>query len=711
MPATDASSPESRAESRAGLRTVPSARAQLGCQVWLEPDDSAERVDMLFRQAAASGLGWARLFLMWPWIEEEPGAWNFGVFDLAFDAAVRHGIRIKATLTANSGPWWLGTPSMLHSHTGFFSPDQRAPMERYIRACVERYAQHPGLGQWILWNEPNGGNERTPEALAHWQGWLQRHYDGDIAGLNRRWRTGYRTFDEVQFPEDIPHSAHRGQFWNSYGPWLLDWQARAAWLNGELAWIKGIVRSIDTTTELCVNPTEVLANQALGGTDLDGMARLVDVIGASYHPAWHFTFADRLEFPGLMVAGVRLEAAQPGAQRVEVTEVQAGNTLNSSNRPANVTPSEVARFYLAGLAAGAESITGWCLNVRSHDFEAGDWGLLDNQDRPSGRSQMLAQLRMRLDTAYAHTGRWSAARPRAWVGISPHAQALEAAEARGTAVSGRLAHDGAHGAALLGVRLLELGISTAVAPMVSLPRRAHQPGDLLVLSHVVAWSDETAERALAFADSGGCVVIDATCGRKTLDGSLQRPWPGRLAKAIGMQVVDLETRPDGYELALYGQPAGRWLLARMQAELDLACGWQAWEELRYVHDGEGCVWERPYGSGRIVVVRGMLGPSQVHARSIATARYILGRAGTAARHAVRPAGSHWATFALPIAVELGSLTAVFAPDLLDRAGQPIRLHAPPGGYVDLWSGETVISSSVGELVLHAADGIALLWQS
>ncbi len=55
---------------------------------------------------------------------------------------------------------------------------------------------------------------------------------------------------------------------------------------------------------------------------------------------------------------------------------------------------------------------------------------------------------------------------------------------------------------------------------------------------------------LAFARSGGCPVIDATCGRKTLNGSLQRPWPGVLAEAIGMQIVDLETRPDGYELVL-----------------------------------------------------------------------------------------------------------------------------------------------------------------
>ena len=91
-----------------------------------------------------------------------------------------------------------------------------------------------------MWNEPNGGNERTPEALAPWQGWLQRYYDGDIAALNRRWRTGYGTFDTVQFPEDIPHRAHRSQFWNGYGPWLLDWQPRAAWLDGELAWIREI---------------------------------------------------------------------------------------------------------------------------------------------------------------------------------------------------------------------------------------------------------------------------------------------------------------------------------------------------------------------------------------------------------------------------------------------------------------------------------------
>ncbi|MGI8859578.1 MAG: beta-galactosidase, partial [Rubrobacteraceae bacterium] len=178
-------------------------REYLGCQIWLERDDSTQRIERLFAAAAETGLGWVRLFLMWPWIEPEPGVWKFGIFDRAFDAAAKHGIRIKATLTANSGPWQVGTPSALHSHTGFLSPAQREPMRRYVLACVGRYAEHHALGQWILWNEPFGGHERTGETLDHWRHWLRGHYHDSIDLLNDRWRTGYRDFGEIPFPEHV----------------------------------------------------------------------------------------------------------------------------------------------------------------------------------------------------------------------------------------------------------------------------------------------------------------------------------------------------------------------------------------------------------------------------------------------------------------------------------------------------------------------------
>ena len=41
---------------------------------------------------------------------------------------------------------------------------------------------------------------------------------------------------------------------------------------------------MNPTTPCCVNPTEVLANQAAGGTNLARMGTIVETVGASYHP-------------------------------------------------------------------------------------------------------------------------------------------------------------------------------------------------------------------------------------------------------------------------------------------------------------------------------------------------------------------------------------------------------------------------------------------
>lgn len=686
------------------------ANELLGCQIWVEPDDSPQRIDALVAAAAESGLGWLRIFLMWPWIEREPGHWDFTVFDTTFDAAAWHDIRIKATLTANSGPWHIGTPSMLHSHTGFLWPEQREPMRRYIEKCVKRYRSHPALGQWILWNEPTGADERSDEALAHWRHWLPAHYGGDIDRLNHRWRTGYQSFGEIPFPEDIPYKAHRGHVWNSYGPWLADWRARADWLVEELEWVQTIVREIDPDTETCVNPTAVLKNQAESGTDLNAIGRVVDVIGATYHPAWGFTFAERAHFPALMAAGVRLQASLPAVQRVEVTEVQSGNTLNSSNRPCDVGVGEIGRFYLSGLAAGATSVTGWCLNARSHDFEAGDWGLLDDMDRPSERSRMVRHLHDRLDAAFARTGRWSPAAPRAWVAMDPRSQALEWVESFGrTAVPGRLANDGAHGAALMAVALMQAGVSTTLTPLDNLPDEAPE-GGLIVLTHVVGWDDAQAERLLSFVDSGGTLLLDATSGRKDLDSTLHRPWPGGLATHIGLEATGLRTLPAGYELSLHGLPAGRWLLARLTTALDAEAGWAAWPAPRYA-DGEPCVWERPYGRGRILVARGMIGPSLVHAPGCLPAvSYVIEHACPPRPNGIYPVGTHQATTVVPVGVERGELVAVFAPDAVDRGGRPIRLRAPRGSYQDLWTDEAHQVATDGEMILPALEGIALLWR-
>ena len=86
---------------------------------------------------------------------------------------------------------------------------------------------------------------RSDEQRRLWAALLAERYDGDIERLNWRWRTGYASFEEVPFAEDVAHPAHRGSVWESYGPWLEEWRLRVRSLRRELEWVAGVVRADD----------------------------------------------------------------------------------------------------------------------------------------------------------------------------------------------------------------------------------------------------------------------------------------------------------------------------------------------------------------------------------------------------------------------------------------------------------------------------------
>ncbi len=145
------------------------------------------------------------------------------MFDDAFNAAEKNNIRIKATLTANSGVWHAGVPSRLHTFCGFLSERHWKKAEEYIRKAVTRYAKHPALGQWILWNEPSGGHDRTAKTLSLWRKWLEQKYNSDIHRLNERWHAGFEDFRQIPFPEDVLNPLkNESDVWVSYAPWLED---------------------------------------------------------------------------------------------------------------------------------------------------------------------------------------------------------------------------------------------------------------------------------------------------------------------------------------------------------------------------------------------------------------------------------------------------------------------------------------------------------
>lgn len=688
----------------------PPARA-LGAQVWLERHATSGQVARLMARAAECGLRHVRLFLMWPWIEAVQGRWDFALFDSAFDKANENALLVKATLTANSGPWWLGTGGVLHSHTTVLDDRQYPAIESYVEACVNRYRNHPALGQWILWNEPHNMphdsySEHEP-SLALWPTLLKERY-GSIEELNHRWLTGYTSFADVPPANETYNRAHKGMPWRGFDPLLDDCRLRAAALVQDLELIAQTVRRLDPRTPLCANPNLTLLNHAEAGYDLPALGSVVDVLGATFHAPWTFAFAPRSQHLPLTLAGLSLLSNIPGVARAEVTEFQLGNAYLAANRPMGVTPAQIAAGYLFPILAGAESVTGWDLNTRQHGYEAGEWSLLDSVDDLTPRSKAAHQVSTVLSRLDEMLGPWTPQPAQAWVVVSAAAQAVQYAhgELQQQDDPGRGRHEAIQGSAVLAAQLRTMGVASALVPEEAL--FGDEPPSVIVVSHMVAWSEQFADRLLDLASAGATILFDGTSGVYTPAGTLHKPWPGGMS-LTGLRARGLTSRPDGpldWSLLLYGAPAGAYPLVHADAQFDDDAGWSVVQGLRVVEsDNAAAAWTRTYGSGRLIYATGPLAPTALRAEAAPALEYLLSYACQRLARPCRPAGSRTTC----VRVDGARGTAIGVWTAADATQAPVaRLSLPPGHYHDIWNDTEFSHTGLGELRLESQDGICLL---
>jgi hypothetical protein len=694
--------------------------ARVGAQLWLERDTDGDRIRVLVDRAAACGIGVLRIFLVWQWIEPEPDRWVFDMYDAVFDAAADAGIQIKATLCPDSPPWHAGTPGLVQSgHLTLPSTtEQRIRIRRYTHACVSRYAGHPALAQWILWNEPMNlatrpGEEnlrRSGELHARWVDLLRKRYSEDLAELNVRWHTGYRSFEEIPFPENIPHPAHRPGLFFSFDPWLAEYELRVESLRDELSWMGTLIREHDETTPTCFNPPDLYRNHAAMGYDLGAQSVAADILGASVHASWHLGFADRTEHLPLVAATIGMLRGAARGRPVELTEVQAGDVYRGSPHARSMPGHELAATYLAALFSGATSVTNWTLNSRQHDFEAGDWALLDFDDEIGERARSLRRVGACLHRLHEAIGDWRPVDPEALVLYSTDAQAMQLAQSwTSTPQPGRGEDEAIQGAGLIAAELLHLGIA---GRPVQLPHIAHDDNaaaPLMLASHLVAWSEQQAQLLLDEVAAGRTLVIDGTCGQFDLAAGMRHPWPGHLAEALGVRATRFTTTPDGHPIEIYGIPAGRFPLVRTHFEFSDR-SWTSVPGATLPLDADSPIlWQRPYRAGRVILSAGPLGPAHVHhPASRALLRFMLDRLVPEAAQRIRPRSSDAIT--LRVSGGHGTAIAALGPSARDRSGRPLGLILPPGHYRDVWN-DSEFESGTDGVELDAPDGIAVIVNS
>lgn len=672
---------------------------RLGAQIWIERDNTSERTARLVQLAREVGLDHVRMFLLWSWVEPTPGGWDFSMYDPLFAEAERLGVEVKPTLLPNSPPWHHNVPALQSTQLLHLDDTLDAPWRSYVRRCVERYGASPAVFGWVLWNEPvfwpaerrNSGVVRSEGQHAMWVDVLRERFDDDLSALNRRWLTGYSSFEDVPFAEHVGAPVLEEGPWANWGPRLADATLRARWTTHELALVRDEVRRAQPSATVLVNPAGLMENHASAGYDLPGLGHVVDVLGSSFHSPWHVPWARREIQLQLCLMGVNFLRGY--SDRVEVTEFPLGDTCASTPAPTSFAANEIAANFLLSRMQGAESVTGWCLNTRGFDGEVGEWALLDDLDRPSRRSELIHDVAQAFAGLDESIGAWQPVTPTAVVALSHSSQAVDCLLADGS-IPGRAHTDAVRGAFVLAAQLQRKGHQTQVVDL-----GWEGAAEVVVVPHVVAMTEQGMEWALDQARRGATVVLDGCSGRLSPDAGLHRPWPVGL-DSWGLQGVGLRSDAQMREIYVDGVALSTPLFV---SDVEVDETWQPVSGL-LAGDGTPLVWERCVGGGRLLFCRAPLATTGDPVTTGASP--LLERLVASGPH---PSTARVDVALTPVVGEHGTAVglAVCGP-IADS--EEVMVDLPAGEHLDVWSHQRYTSPG-GPVRLSLRRGIGLLVRS
>lgn len=363
-----------------------------------------------------TGLQVVKLWAMWGWMEPAEGRYRFDEFDRLFDLAHRQGLRVLPNLILECAPWWAqdrfpdglwtsadgyrprlqirsntpagGWPGLCLNH-----PDVRRAAEAFIRAVVDRYAEHPALWGWDVWNEPSieparepqwGLVERSlfcycPATVQAYRAWLQARY-GSLDRLNAAWGRCYDEWSRVEPPRK-PRTG--------YTDWIA-WRLFAASnVAALLRWRADEVKARDPVHPIVSHagwPTILQRQPELRGADDWLMGDQVETWGMSAYPLdperWRESELD------LALDWTRRAAR---GRPFWFAEIQAGPHVKGA-RGVEPAPEDLERWCWRGIFSGASGVVYWQWRSQLSGYESPGFGLCAPDGRPTPRTAAASRL-------------------------------------------------------------------------------------------------------------------------------------------------------------------------------------------------------------------------------------------------------------------------------------------------------------------------------
>ena len=123
--------------------TVP----EIGAEVFIEPGQTPQEIDTWFKRLKESHMSVTRIRMFESYMHKADGSWDYTLFDLAFKAGDKYGIKIYANLFPATSFTDVG---------GFKFPRNDAHLESialYIKNLVTHFKQFKSCYGWVPINE------------------------------------------------------------------------------------------------------------------------------------------------------------------------------------------------------------------------------------------------------------------------------------------------------------------------------------------------------------------------------------------------------------------------------------------------------------------------------------------------------------------------------------------------------------------------------
>lgn len=321
-----------------------------GAEIFIEPGQTPEQIDTWFKRLKEAGMTITRIRLFERYMRKPNGAWDFTLFDQAYKAGEKYGIKIYGNL-------FPATP--FKDIGGFKFPRNEAHLASiatYIKGLVTHFKQFKSCYGWVPINEPGAGELPKDAYTTHrLEAWKKVQ---PVAAYKSK---GYEHFD---FAEE--------KYLLHYNTWFLNW------LTTE-------VRKYDKVNPVHVNTHAIFGNVA--EYNFPEWRKFLTSLGGSAHASWHFYYFNRPQYAVALSANSEIIRSGAGNIPWMMTELQGGNNTYSGNTPLCPTKEEITQWLWITLASEGKGAIFWCLNPRSSGIEAGEWAMLDFGDKPTDRLQ------------------------------------------------------------------------------------------------------------------------------------------------------------------------------------------------------------------------------------------------------------------------------------------------------------------------------------